>query len=191
MRETRALNSLLLTVKWQKQGWIKPLPRRWKMEIKKILWPTDFSENSNAALSYVLSLSQKYGAEIHLLYVAEDLAHFGSWYGEITPPETELRPSVFEELHKWEIPRAQRKMDDICEKDLSGCPMFHKHVAVGDPAEEILKTIKKEGVDVVVIATRGRRGQFEFGSVADKVVKNSPVPVWTVQPTEGKKRPAH
>lgn len=159
------------------------------MEIKKILWPTDFSENSNAALSYVLSLSQKYGAEICLLYVAEDLAHLGSWYGEITPPETELRPSVFEELHQWEIPRAQRKMDEVCEKDLSGCPMFHKRVAVGDPAEEILKAIKKEDVDVVVMATRGRRGQFEFGSVADKVVKNSPVPVWTVQPTESKKRP--
>jgi nucleotide-binding universal stress UspA family protein len=157
------------------------------MEIKKILWPTDFSENSNAALPCALSLSQKYGAEIHLLYVAQDLAHFGSWYGEMAPPESEFKPSVFEELHKWEIPRAEKKMDEVCEKDLAGCPMFHKHVAVGDPAEEILKAIEKEGVDVVVMATHGRKGQFQFGSVADKVVKNSPAPVWTVRPKECKK----
>jgi nucleotide-binding universal stress UspA family protein len=153
-----------------------------KMEIKKILWPTDFSDNCNAALPYVLSLSKKYGAEIHLLYVAEELAHFGSWYGEVTAPDTELKPPVFEELHKWEIPRAERKMEEVCEKELAGCPMFHKHILIGDPAQEILKAIEKEGVDVVVMATHGRKGQFAFGSVADKVVKNAPVPVWTVRP---------
>ena len=45
-------------------------------------------------------------------------------------------------------------MEEVCEKDLAGCPMFYKHVAVGDPAEEILKAIEKEGVDVVVMATQ-------------------------------------
>jgi nucleotide-binding universal stress UspA family protein len=39
------------------------------MEIKKILWPTDFSENAAMALPLVTSLTQKYGAEIHILYV--------------------------------------------------------------------------------------------------------------------------
>lgn len=152
------------------------------MEIKKILWPTDFSDNSNAALSYVLSLSEKYGAEIHLLYVAEELAHSGAWYGEITGSQAELKPSVFEELHKWEIPRAGKKMEEICKKELAGCPMFQKHVVVGDPAEEILNTIEKEGVDVVVMATKGGKDRFRFGSVVDKVVRNSKVPVWTVRP---------
>ena len=39
------------------------------MELKKILWPTDFSENSAHALPYVGSLTEKYQTEIHLLYV--------------------------------------------------------------------------------------------------------------------------
>ena len=150
------------------------------MEIKKILWPTDFSENSNAALPYVLSLTQKYGAEIYLLYVAEDMAGYGTWYGELTP-------SHIEKLHEWEIPHAEKKMEEVCQKDLAGCPLFHKLVTLGDPAEEILKTVEKEGVDVVVMATHGRKGRFQFGSVTEKIVKNSPVPVWTMRPFKRKK----
>jgi nucleotide-binding universal stress UspA family protein len=150
------------------------------MEIKKILWPTDFSDNANAALPYVLSLTQKYGAEIYLLYVAEDMADYASWYGEMTP-------SHIEKLHEWELPRAKKKLEEVCRNDLAGCPMFHNLVLVGDPAREILKTIEKEGPDVVVMATHGRKGRFEFGSVTERVVKNSPVPVWTVRPFKRKK----
>lgn len=150
------------------------------MEIKKILWPTDFSDNANAALPYVLSLTQKYGAEIYLLYVAEDMADYASWYGEMTP-------SHIEKLHEWELPKAKKKLEEVCRNDLVGCPMFHKLVLVGDPAQEILNTIEKEGPDVVVMATHGRKGRFEFGSVTERVVKNSPVPVWTVRPFKRKK----
>jgi nucleotide-binding universal stress UspA family protein len=152
------------------------------MDIKKILWPTDFSDNSNAALSYVLSLSKKYDAEIHLLYVAEDLSAYGTWYGELTPDHAE-------KLREWEFPKAEKKMEQICTSKLAGCPRFHKHVLVGDPARKILETAKKERVDVIVMATTGRGGgEFIFGSVAEKVVKSSPIPVWTVRPTKGKKR---
>ena len=145
------------------------------MEIKKILWPTDFSDNSNAALPYVLSLTEKYGSEIYLLYVAEDLADYPKWYGELTQPH-------IEKLHEWEIPHAKKKMDKICESDLQGCPMFHKLVTIGDPATEIIETAQKEGIDVIVMATHGRKGKFDFGSVTEKVLKNSPVPVWTMRP---------
>ena len=151
------------------------------MEIKKILWPTDFSKNSNAALAYVLSLTKKYGAEIYLLYVAEDLTDHPPWYGELTPEHAET-------LREWEIPHAEKKMEEICQKDLAGCPMFHKRISLGDPADEILKVIEKEGPDVVIMATRGRRDRFQFGSVTERVVKNSPVPVWTVRPFTRKKK---
>jgi nucleotide-binding universal stress UspA family protein len=147
------------------------------MEIKKILWPTDFSENANAALGYVLSLTKKYGAEIYLLYVAEDLGDYTTWYGELTPAH-------LQKLRDWEIPHAEKKMDKICREDLAGCPMFHRRILIGDPAREILKAVKEEGVDVVVMATKGRRGHFEMGSVTEKIVKSSPVPVWTVRPIE-------
>lgn len=145
------------------------------MEIKKILWPTDFSDNSNAALAYVISLSKKYGAEVYLLYVAEDLTDYPVWYGELAAEHAE-------KIREWEIPLAEEKMESICRTDLHGCPRFHKQVLVGDPAEKIIDTAKQEGIDVIVMATHGRRGKFNIGSVTEKVVKNSSVPVWTVRP---------
>jgi len=52
------------------------------LELKKMLWPTDFSRNVAKALSIVKSLTQKYNAELHLLYVF-DTAHHEPWYGDL------------------------------------------------------------------------------------------------------------
>jgi nucleotide-binding universal stress UspA family protein len=63
---------------------------------------------------------------------------------------------------------------------LNGCPRYIKHIAIGDPAQEILRFIEETEVDMVVMAKRGQKGHFRFGSVSEKVVKNAPVPVVTV-----------
>ena len=143
------------------------------MEIKKILWPTDFSASAQNALDTVSSLSQQYGAEIHVLHVVEDLAHHESWYGEFD----ELR---MDKLMEWSNKTGKKRLSQICEKYLDGCPLYVKHIAIGDPAQEILKLVKKEGVDMVVMASHGEKGNFRFGGVAEKVVKNADVPVVTV-----------
>jgi nucleotide-binding universal stress UspA family protein len=72
---------------------------------------------------------------------------------------------------------ATKRLGQICEKYLDSCPLYIKHVAVGDPAQEILKLIAAEKVDIVVMASHGEKGHFRFGSVTEKVLKNSPVPV--------------
>ena len=43
--------------------------------------------------------------------------------------------------------------------------------------------VEKENIDMVILSTRKARGHFSFGSVAEKVVKNSPVPVVTIPPS--------
>jgi nucleotide-binding universal stress UspA family protein len=63
---------------------------------------------------------------------------------------------------------------------LEGCPLYIKHIVIGDPANEILKFVDTEKVDMVVMASQGQKGHFSFGSVAEKVVKNSKVPVTTI-----------
>lgn len=143
------------------------------MEVKKILWPTDFSENAAKALPYVTSLSEKYQTEVHVLYVIPELGLHEPWYGEFDR-------SHIEKIHDWERKTAEKRLDEICDTYLKGCRLYVKHIALGDPADEILKMIGKEKVDMVVMATRGRKGRFFFGSVADKVLKNSPVSVVTV-----------
>jgi nucleotide-binding universal stress UspA family protein len=146
------------------------------MGIKKILWPTDFSSIAEKALPHVKSLTEKYDAEIHVLYVIEDIAHHEDWYGQ------------FEQKHIQELmahadKTASKRLGQICEKYLQGCPRYIKHLAVGDSAQEILKLIEKEKMDMVVMASHGQKGHFRFGSVAEKVMKNSPVPV-TIIPVE-------
>jgi nucleotide-binding universal stress UspA family protein len=149
------------------------------MEVKKVLWPTDFSYVAEKALPYVTSLTQQYGAEIHVLYVIEDIAHHESWYGEFEQKRVK-------ELMEYAEKSAQKRLEQVCTKYLEGCPLYIKHVAVGDPAREILKLIEKEKVDLVVMASHGHEGIFRFGSVTEKVLKNSPVPVTTipVEPAE-------
>jgi nucleotide-binding universal stress UspA family protein len=145
------------------------------MQVKKILWPTDFSKNAQQALDYVRSLTEKYDAEIHVLYVIEDIAHQKGWYGDFDK-------SRIDKLVEWENEKAKERLHQICTKYLEGCPLYIRHIAVGDPAQEILKLIEKEKVDMVVMATSGAKGNFSFGSVTDKVVKNSPVPVVSIPP---------
>ncbi len=143
------------------------------MEVKKILWPTDFSPNAEKALDYVTSFGEKYQTEVHLLYVIEDLGHHEPWYGEFDK-------SHIEKIHEWERETAEKRLGDICTKYLQGCPLFIKHIAIGDPAEEILKTADQEKADMIIMASHGRRGTFGFGSVSEKVVKNAAVPVVTI-----------
>lgn len=140
------------------------------MEIKRVLWPTDFSKNAEVALPYVTSLQEKYQAETHVLFAIEDLAHLEPWYGEFN--ETHSK-----NLFQWSEKTAKERMDKICEKYMEGCPLFIKHLALGDPAQEILKLIKEENINLVVMASKGEKGHFLMGSVAEKVIRNSPVPV--------------
>ena len=143
------------------------------VEVKKVLWPTDFSSSAQKALPYVTSLTMQYGAEIHVLYVIEDIAHHESWYGDFDIAH-------INKLMQWADKSANKRINQICEKYLEGCPMYIKHIAIGDPAQEILKLIDKEKVDMVVMASKGEKGLFHFGSVTEKVLKNSPIPVTTI-----------
>ena len=140
------------------------------MKITKILWPTDFSANAEKALHYVSSLGEKYQTEVHVLYVIEELGYHEPWYGEFDR-------SHIDKIHDWERKTAEKRLTEICESYLRGCPMFVKHIAIGDPAKEILKLADKEKMDMIVMASRGRKGEFRFGSVAEKVLKNATIPV--------------
>ena len=144
-----------------------------EVEVKKVLWPTDFSSSAQKALPYVTSLTMQYGAEIHVLYVIEDIAHHLSWYGEFDTTH-------IDKLMQWADKSAKQRLDQICDKYLEGCTLYIKHIAVGDPAQEILKLIDKEKVDLVLMASQGEKGHFRFGSVTEKVLKKSPVPVTTI-----------
>jgi nucleotide-binding universal stress UspA family protein len=143
------------------------------MSFDQILWPTDFSENAAKALPTVSLMAEKFGATIHILYVMRDYPAFGASYGEHNPED-------YEKMKKWEKEMAEKRLDELCQNFLNSCPLFIKHIAVGDPAKEILKSIQKENIGLVVMTSRGSENHFDFGSVADKVVKCTTVPILTI-----------
>lgn len=145
------------------------------LEVKKILFPCDLTENSLKILPYVLAVSQKNNSLIYLLHVVEDIRKWGGFY--VPHASTDL-------LQREAEIGAEKSMEKVCEEHLESCPNFQKRIVSGDPATEILKTIEGDGIDLVIVGTHGRKGVEHtiFGSVAENVVKKSPVPVLVINP---------
>jgi nucleotide-binding universal stress UspA family protein len=145
------------------------------VKIDKILFPSELREYSLKILPYVLSMSEKYNSTIYLLHVIDDISKWGGFY----------LPHISLDLYQKEAMEAAEKfMDKICDDQMKGCPNFERKICSGDPATEILKTIDAEAIDLVMMGTHGYKGleRAIFGSVARKVVKNSPIPVLTINP---------
>jgi nucleotide-binding universal stress UspA family protein len=150
------------------------------VEIRKILFPIDLTENAYKVLPYVLSVSEKYNAMIYLLHVVEDLHRWGKVY----VPHVSM-----DKLQGEALEAAGKALDRVCDQDLQSCPNFQRRVVSGDPATEILKLIDSEGIDLVIMGTHGRKGLNHtiFGSVAENVMKKSPLPVMVVTPYKSSK----
>ena len=145
------------------------------VKIDKILFPTELRDYSLKILPYVLTMSKKFNSTIYLLHVIEDISKWGGIY----------IPHIPLDMYQIEAMEAAEKfMDKICDDQMKGCPNFERKICSGDPATEILKTIDAEAIDLVVMGTHGYKGleRAIFGSVARKVVKNSPIPVLTINP---------
>jgi len=80
-------------------------------------------------------------------------------------------------MQEWEKQTAHSRLDEICEKFLNACPLYMRHISIGEPAKEILKLIKDEDIDIVIMASRGSESHFDFGSVADRVIKRTSTPI--------------
>ncbi len=151
------------------------------MEVRTILWPTDLSKNSIKAAKHVSSLADKYQAKVIVLYVGVDLLSYFRAYGD--PSKGQL-----EHFRDYELKHAKQHLETVCEKELKACPNLQTRLVQGDAATEILKMIKAEKADLVVLTTHGRGAEEldqkspEFGSVARKVMANSPVPVHLINP---------
>ena len=151
------------------------------MEVRTILWPTDLSKNSIKAAKHVSSLALKYQAKVIVMYVGVDLLSYFRAYGD--PSKDQLQ-----HFQSWELKQAKKHLETVCEQELTACPNIEVKLVQGDAASEILKTIKAAKADMVVLTSHGRgqedldQKSTDFGSVAKKVMANSPAPVHLVNP---------
>ncbi len=154
--------------------------------VKKILYATDLSRNSAHALRYALYLSKQNRADIHLLHVVEEvpphaLAFFGGYVDDVYIEENVSSA-------KNEIKRRLEKFFDSELEDESELAdrVTSVEVSKGYPADEILKRAESTGCDMIVMGTHGRGLSRAFlGSVAEKVLRKSAVPVCIIPLPKG------
>jgi nucleotide-binding universal stress UspA family protein len=142
-----------------------------------ILVPVDFGESSTRAIDVATNMAEKFGARLTLMHVYMDpVAAYGYAEGIYWP---------IDEIVK----AAQTELDGVLKKVKLACPRAEGILASGEPSRQIVDAIEKYGIDLVVIGTHGRRGlsRLVLGSVAEKVVRLSPVPVLTVRGLEAKR----
>jgi nucleotide-binding universal stress UspA family protein len=148
------------------------------IDLRRILVPTDFSKHSENALKYAVAFAEKFGAELHLLHVVQDLALFVpdavGGTPPVVPPVDQLTAAVREAL--------QRLIRDNGLERLRVCP----EVREGTPFYEIIRCAREKDVDLIVMGTHGRSGLAHvlLGSVSEKVVRKAPCPVLTVRHPE-------
>ena len=144
------------------------------MQIKSILFPTDFSQGARAAMDHAISLASDYQARLILLYVIQDIS-IAEWYipSSISAADLveDMQKSAWKEIDKWAA-EASAKVKNV-----------DRMVVRGVPFVEIIRTAKEKNADLIVIGTHGRTGidHMLFGSTAEKVVRKSSCPVLTVR----------
>ncbi|MDH3744444.1 MAG: universal stress protein [Acidobacteriota bacterium] len=147
--------------------------------IRKILYPTDFSESARQALTHALFLAEKFGAELHLLnalILHEDDPN--------DPDKHFVEPhEILERL--FEI--SGSKLQSLIDADHSEILAVHEVTRRGYSAPEVILDYALEiDADLIAMGTHGRRGaaRFFLGSVAESVVRHANCPVLTLKAHE-------
>ena len=145
------------------------------VDVKRILFPTDFSAHADFAWPFALTFARRFSAELHLLHV-------------VTPPPrlTETYVANFdpEQVVEALCQEAQRALDPLLQTATVGGLIARCEIRVGMDFREIVEYARAQDIDLIVMATHGRTGLAHalVGSVAERVVRKSPCPVLTVKP---------
>ncbi|MEJ2040192.1 MAG: universal stress protein [Desulfosarcinaceae bacterium] len=141
----------------------------------RILFPVDLTESSEKLIPRVVTMVRKFDAELHILFVVRIFQYFSSIY--VPHPSINLFENEL-------VEGAHKKMDEFVQARFPRMPNLTSEVILGDPAETILEYIESKKMDMVIMGTHGRKGldRVIFGSVAERVIKTSPVPVLVINP---------
>ena len=146
--------------------------------LKKIVVATDFSEASDAALSYGRELARTFGATLHVLHVVDNV---------MARAATEFAFAAYPEVQTQIEDAARTRLNTLLSEEdrekLRATAILRTSMA---PATAIADYAKEERVDLIVMGTHGRGAvaHFLLGSVAERVVRSAPCPVLTVRSPE-------
>ncbi|MEJ2201615.1 MAG: universal stress protein [Desulfuromonadaceae bacterium] len=143
-------------------------------EFKTILFAVDFSESSEYAFDYALSLAKKFESRLLIIHVINEPVDLRGFY---------VPHISFEKLEQEIEAGAKKMMEKFCQQQIKGFNNFETFVVPGIPYDEIIKTAETHSADLILMGTHGRTGldHVLFGSTAEKVVRKSTIPVMTIR----------
>ena len=146
----------------------------------KVLVAVDFSDGSRKALAIADKIAAKFRTKLILVHVIHDPATAPGFYAA-----KKAGKKVLDNMDQ----AAHKMMDDFARKSLPKGRKIDKRVIPGLPAAQIVYLAKKEEVDLIVMGTHGLSGlkRLMIGSVVDKVMRASPIPVLAVPEKGGGK----
>lgn len=161
-RILRKAHCPVLVVRKPAHDFVKPGDKNEPVQLKKILFCTDFSEHSDRALQYALSLAMEYNAELTMLHVLESVPSSLIIQSETNRIRHELERPIPEDAKNW------------CK--------IKSEVRIGKSYEEINKLATETQADMVVMGVRGRNAVdlALFGSTTHRVIQLGPCPVLAV-----------
>lgn len=139
--------------------------------LKNLLFATDFSSCSNAALPYALAIAHQYNAKLYAAHILTP-----SSYLLFASPES--WPTVLEseeQKHQLNTARLEEKLRGVPHQVLS---------PAGDISDVIFRLVREHAIDMLILGTHGREGvkKLLMGSVAEKIFRQASIPVMIVGP---------
>jgi nucleotide-binding universal stress UspA family protein len=147
------------------------------MTISHILVPVDYSPCSRAALRFAVELAQRFEATLDIVHCWDR----PSYVSDVSMTTTE--PMSGKSLIRLIQENARHDLDEFLRSaELPEGVTLTGRLVPGDPASTLIHELKERKHDMVVVGTHGRTGlsHLLLGSVAEKLVRLSPVPVMTV-----------
>ena len=141
---------------------------------EKILTAIDFSESSDFAFDYALTLARQFQAELTVMHVINEPVDLRGFY---------VPHISFEQLEKEIEEGAEKMMEKFCQTRMGDFTRYTTAVVAGIPYEEILRKAAETGASLIVLGTHGRTGidHLIFGSTAERVVRSATCPVLTIR----------
>lgn len=140
----------------------------------KILTAIDFSENSDYAFDYALTLAKQFKAELTVMHVINEPVDLRGFY---------VPHISFEQLEKEIEEGAIKMMENFCQTRLGDFTNYKTAIVTGIPYEEVIKKAEEVGASLIVLGTHGRTGldHLIFGSTAERIVRSASCPVLTIR----------
>jgi universal stress protein A len=149
-------------------------------EVKRILVVCRMPEYCREAVHHGVSLSQKFGAELSVMYVFHDLFIRGDW-------NLPLQLGVMEDEYKKAMDEAKTKLDAILREERKKGTEVKEIVREGKPSEEVLKVVKEEKVDLLIMIghEESRLEHFLFGRDNEELLRKMPCSILMVKKEPG------